>query len=508
MPQTNSFQDRYGLTLTTRSVTAVEHYLKGIDQFLSVDVGAEASLAQAIEADDGFAAAHASLALMQQFQGAAAEAQQSAVRARACMAGLSKRERQYVEAIAMFVDGGGSRVRPLVHEHLEEFPRDAVLLFLHGFLNARSGRADWQQEQFAYLTRQASHYGDDWFFLGQYSFAHHAINRFEASRHLAEQSLARNPRCGYAVHSLAHVFYETNAHADGSGFLDGWLADYDQSAPLHCHLAWHWALFELSMGHYARVMELYEHFIRPEVARTRTSMYDAASLLWRYQIYGCAQEALPWSTVGELAARMTAQPGMAFVDANAALALAAAQDEVALARLIDGLRALDAQGHPTAGPVVLPLVQGIWAFAQGAYDESIRWIEPIADQIMRIGGSNAQREVFEDTLLEAYLRAGHYAQAETMLRQRLGRRPSARDLFWLGRAQLGGGQVDNASNQSPRCATALGRSRPWGRGVDGPRTIPVSGTGDGVVSGKVLFAKTLVWHKYLSFPRLFPLTGR
>ena len=444
MPQTNRFQDRYGLTLTTSSVTAVERYLKGIDQFLSVDVGAEASLAQAIEADEGFAAAHASLALLQQFQGAVAEAQQSATRARACMAGLSKRERQYVEAIAMFVDGGGSRARPLVHEHLEEFPRDAVLLFLHGFLNARSGRADWQQEQFAYLTRLAPQYGDDWFFLGQYSFAHHAINRFEASRHLAEQSLARNPRCGYAVHSLAHVFYETNAHADGSAFLDGWLASYDRSAPMHCHLAWHWALFELSLGQYARVLELYERAIRPEVARTRTSMYDAASLLWRYQIYGCAQDALPWSTVGDLAARMTAQPGMAFVDANAALALAAAQDEVAFTRLIDGLRALDAQGHPTAGPVVLPLVQGIWAFAQGAYDEAIRWIEPIADQIVRIGGSNAQREVFEDTLLEAYVRAGHYAPAEALLRQRLGRRPSARDLFWLGRAQMGSGQLENA----------------------------------------------------------------
>jgi tetratricopeptide (TPR) repeat protein len=444
MPQTNRFQDRYGLTLTTRSVTAVAHYLKGTDQFLSVDVGAEASLAQAIAADDGFAAAHASLALMQQFQGAAAEAQRGAIRARACMAGISKRERQYVEAIAMFVDGGGARVRPLVHEHLEEFPRDAVLLFLHGFLNARSGRADWQQEQFAYLTHLAPHYGDDWFFLGQYSMAHHALNRFEASRHLAEQSLARNPRGGNAVHSLAHVFYETNAHADGSAFLDGWLADYDQSAPLHCHLAWHWALFALALGQYARVLELYENAIRPEAARTRTSMYDAASLLWRYQLYGCAEDAVSWSSVAELAARMTAQPGMAFVDANAALALAAVQDEVAFTRLIDGLRALDAQGHPTAVPVVLPLVQGIWAFAQGAYDESIRWIEPIAEQIIRIGGSNAQREVFEDTLLEAYLRAGHYAQAETLLRQRLGRRSSARDFFWLGRAQMGSGQLDNA----------------------------------------------------------------
>jgi tetratricopeptide (TPR) repeat protein len=191
-------------------------------------------------------------------------------------------------------------------------------------------------------------------------------------------------------------------------------------------------------------MELYERAICPEVARTRTSMYDAASLLWRYQIYGCTEDALPWTAVCELAGRMTAQPGMAFVDANAALALAAAGDEAAFGRLIDGLRALDAQGHPTAGRVVLPLAQGIWAFARGAYDEAIQWIEPIADQIVRIGGSNAQREVFEDTLLEAYLRTGRYAQAEALLRLRLGRRPSARDFFWLGRAQMGGGQVQSA----------------------------------------------------------------
>jgi tetratricopeptide (TPR) repeat protein len=126
------------------------------------------------------------------------------------------------------------------------------------------------------------------------------------------------------------------------------------------------------------------------------------------------------------------------------LALAATRNEVAFERLIDGLRALDAQGHPTAGGVVLPLVRGIWAFAHGAYDEAIEWIEPVADQIVRIGGSNAQREVFEDTLLEAYLRAGCYARAEAMLRQRLNRRPSTRDFFWLGRAQKGSGQLDNA----------------------------------------------------------------
>ncbi|MGH8057328.1 MAG: hypothetical protein ACREOH_08855, partial [Candidatus Entotheonellia bacterium] len=358
MPEPTGFQDRYGLTLTASSSTAVARYVTGLDQFLAAEVGAEASLAQAIEADEAFPLAHAALALIQQFQGMAEPAKPGIARARARLADVSRRERQCIEAIATFVEAGASRAYPLVHEHLDEFPRDVMLLFLHSFLTARSGRWDWQQAQFDYLTRLAPQYGDDWYFLGQYSFAHHALNRFEESRQLAERSLARNPRCGQAAHSMAHIFYETNAHATGAEFLGGWMGDYDRYAPMHCHFAWHLGLFELAQGHYTRVMELYEQAIRPEVAKTRTSMYDAASLLWRHQVYGCAQGPLPWPAVCELAARMTAKPGMAFVDANAALALAAGGDEAAFGRLLDGLRALAAQGHPTAGSVVLPLAQG------------------------------------------------------------------------------------------------------------------------------------------------------
>ena len=53
-----------------------------------------------------------------------------------------------------------------------------------------------------------------------------------------------------------------------------------------------------------------------------------------------------------------------------------------------------------------------------------------------MGGSNAQREVIADTLLQAYLRAGRYVRAEEFLRQRLARRPSARDTRWLQQAQF------------------------------------------------------------------------
>ena len=102
-------------------------------------------------------------------------------------------------------------------------------------------------------------------------------------------------------------------------------------------------------------------------------------------------------------------------DAHAALAFAAAGDELALARLIDGLRTRARQGHPLAETVALPLVEGIVAFGRGAYDDAARSLEPVMGQLVRIGGTYTQREVFEETLRVAYGGALRGARSATML---------------------------------------------------------------------------------------------
>ena len=118
-------------------------------------------------------------------------------------------------------------------------------------------------------------------------------------------------------------------------------------------------------------------------------------------------------------------------------------------RMIDRLQGLADAGDVLVRDVTLPLAQGMHAFAQGAYSEAVRYLaplftEPRLDQLARIGGSHAQREVFEDTMLEASLRAEQFDQAEAMLRARLRRRDSARDLFWLARTQMRRGQPEAA----------------------------------------------------------------
>jgi predicted Zn-dependent protease len=107
----------------------------------------------------------------------------------------------------------------------------------------------------------------------------------------------------------------------------------------------------------------------------------------------------------------------------------------ALTQLTIQLRERLAQGKVPASEVVPALVEALTAFAYGDYEMAVQHLEPVAAQVVRVGGSNAQREVFEDTLLQAYLRSGRYTQAESLLHRRLARRPSTRDMLWLQQAQ-------------------------------------------------------------------------
>jgi hypothetical protein len=60
----------------------------------------------------------------------------------------------------------------------------------------------------------------------------------------------------------------------------------------------------------------------------------------------------------------------------------------------------------------------------------VRILEPVSREAVRIGGSGAQREVIEDTLVVALMRSGEAKKARNLLERRLHRRPSPRDVRW------------------------------------------------------------------------------
>ena len=446
-----NYTDRYGLPLTTNSQTALAHYAEGLDLALSQNFGAEDAFAKAIEADEGFALAHAAKAFLEFLRINVPDARASAEAAVKLSSGLSSRERGFVDVVSKFVHGENHAATAAVHEHLGEFPRDSMLLRLAQRLYTQGcvgiGAPDYPPRFFRLMTDAAPHYGDDWAFMGQYAWAHHEVGKMAEGMDLAERSLDINPANGVAAHSVAHVYYEMSQDDEGAAFLGSWLEDYDRRSTYRVHLSWHQALFQLALGRYNQALSWYDHDIRPSVQELKyAALADSASLVWRMKIYGDVSPQAPWSELIELAAPAAARPGPSFRDAHAALAFAAAGDDESLGKLVDGLQAMADNGDATVREATLPLVKGIGAFGQGEYAEAVRLMEPVYPQLTRVGGSHAQRLVFEDTLLEAYLRADEFDKATDMLRERLSRRESPRELYWLARAQVGQGQKADAQD--------------------------------------------------------------
>jgi tetratricopeptide (TPR) repeat protein len=445
----HSCKDRYGMTISTSDATAAERWQEGRDRLLSQNHGPEVAFKEAIELDEGLALAHGCLAFWHMQRARPEEARASMQRALSLASGITRRERQHLEAIHLWIQGQGRQALARVKDHLAEFPRDALLMRLAHLLYNRGcssvGVANFPPAYLALLRGCAPHCGDDWAFLAEYAFAHHETGRLDEAMQLAQRSLGLNPVNAVATHSVTHVHFEQGDVAAGADFLGNWLKGFDCPASSYVHLSWHLALFELALGQYQKALERYEHDIRPSIAaKSLSTLADGASLLWRVHIYGDAPAPQLWDEVRALGAPVAEKPGVAFQVAHAALAFAAGGDQDALMTMMQRLQSTAEQGDLFAQDIVLPLVQGIAAFAQGEYAKSARLLEPVFPQLVRIGGSHAQREVFEDTLLEAYLRAEQFDKVEAMLVARLQRRASVRDTFWLGRVQAGQGRGEEA----------------------------------------------------------------
>jgi len=425
--------DRYGLPVSTSSAVAVERYQDGMDNLLAYGLDGERSFAEAVAADEGLALAHAGGALLAFMKGDGAAAKTGIARAGDLVGGATRRERQHVEALSALMAGETARGLALVDEHLKEFPRDALLVNQAGSTIGFGGRPDREEFRQAFIERLAPAYGDDWWFQSALAFTYHETGRFDESRRLSERSLEQYPGNANASHNIAHICFETADNDGGVAFLDPWLAGYDRRAPFHCHLAWHLAMFELHRGRSARALEIYERDIVGG-NNPRLAVMDGTALLWRFGLFECREGPLSWQPLADLAAQVS-RPGFVFGEIHAALAYASCRDEEALAKLTDSLTALAAKGHAVAGSVALPLIRGAAAFAAGDYAAALAHIEPVDGEIHRMGGSHAQWEIFEETMVVCHLKLNQPAAATTLLRRRLQRRSSPRDQQWLEQAR-------------------------------------------------------------------------
>jgi hypothetical protein len=226
--------------------------------------------------------------------------------------------------------------------------------------------------------------------------------------------------------------FEDGSTDDAEELIAGWLPIYDRSGLLHGHVSWHQALLALEKGDTARASAIYAERIQPQInpAPPINVMTDGVSLLWRLQASGHPVSREAWLDLSEHAGRWFPKSGNSFIDVHMALLAAMAGNGSALERRIAELDARRHQGRLPAGAVVPDICRAAGAFAEEDYPKCAEILEPASREVVRIGGSHAQREMIEDMLLVAQIRAGEATKARELLDRRLHRRPSLRDARW------------------------------------------------------------------------------
>ncbi len=417
--------DRYGLSLSTASPAAAAAYVKAIDNFFAAGENLVAGFDAALAIDPGFALAEIARARCLATYGRGAEARHAAARARELGAGISARERAHIEALALVVEGRGTEAMAAIKEHLNEFPRDALVLQpatgIFGLIGF-SGRLERETELLALLDGLAPQYGDDWWFSANRAFAECEAGRVKEAEARVEQALEAAPHNANAAHVRAHVHYELDEGRAGAAFLHGWLEQHSSRGILRGHLCWHLALWELGAGNATLAWRLYEKEFRPALKGEGAPipplnvLTDVASWLWRAELHGEPQREDDWRAVAAFSTERFPQAGVAFADIHAVMACLRTGDAAAFERLRAEQERLG--GERPACAIAARIAAGLAASARGDWALAAAHLGEAGVEAVRVGGSRAQRELVDRSLLQAFRRAGLTEQAAALCGER------------------------------------------------------------------------------------------
>jgi Flp pilus assembly protein TadD len=314
-----------------------------------------------------------------------------------------------------------------VHKHFSAWPLDALVISIaanpNGLIGG-SGRLGQKHQIAELMDSVAPHYGDDYWFLSYHAMALSEDGRLAEARRKIERSVALNPKNAHGAHGFAHVCYESGEPDTARAFLLPWLATYPRDGFFYGHLSWHLSLVEIALGHLAEAQEVYRGAI--ELGRhsggPQQKVSDGCAFLWRSELAGHPRNAAAWRALYDYAGETLPRPGSGLADLHVILAHAVMGDDAALAARNRQIEELAAAGRYPSGSYLPALARGFAPFERRDFAATIEALAPLAGQNERIGGSRAQHDLIEFTLLRAYLGARRLEEAKQLLSAR---RPGA-----------------------------------------------------------------------------------
>lgn len=252
------------------------------------------------------------------------------------------------------------------------------------------------------------------FLLGCHAFALEEHGAYEAAEHYGRRAVALQPEDAWGLHAVGHVFEMRGETRKGIDWLEAGRPHWSRCNNFSFHMAWHVALLRLERGEHDAVLALYDDEVRPQPTDDFRDMANAVSLLWRLDRSG-VDVGERWADLAEIARRRRTDATLVFAMLHTLVALAALGDGTGVADL---LAAMEARAAGTgdqarvARDVGLPVARLIAGLADGRGGA----LDRLAVDLPRLGGSNAQRDLFVLHLAEIAGRRGD-EDARTAIRR-------------------------------------------------------------------------------------------
>ncbi|EON21534.1 peptidylprolyl isomerase [Cupriavidus necator] len=421
--------DSRGVSVSSTNTNSLERFEAALELLHGYYGDPLTVIDHALADDPGFVMGHAMRAGMMITAGDGTVEpmlRQSVEAGEALSASANERERRHIAAARAWLDGHFARSIQLYGDIVVDYPRDSLALQIAHIGDFLLGQSTLLRDRIAQVlphwTTRVPGFG---YVLGMHAFGLEETNLYEQAEERGRFALELNPRDPWAIHAVAHVMEMQGRQDEGIDWLSGRAADWSQDNMMAVHNWWHLALFHLELGHTRQVLDIYDAHIRENHSAVALELIDACAMLWRLHLRGI-DVGERWNEVADTWQARGAEGYYAFNDTHAAMSYLCAGRDSALAGLLAGMRAAAGGSGSNAmitREVGLPVTEALLSFSRQDYDHAIELLLPVRQIAHRFGGSHAQRDLINLTLIEAALRGQRANLACALAAERMELKP-------------------------------------------------------------------------------------
>jgi hypothetical protein len=413
-------RDYLGNPLTGQRESTLRSIDDFIEGYLAYETRAELIL-EAAEADPGSCMANVyagMLWMLLEAPEAPARATKYLLAAERASTGASRREQMNTAILRAWVDGDLPTTIRRCDELSDEFPRDLAIVKTHQYFEFNRGNAP---EMLRVALKVGAANADVPYVYGMKAFGYEQCHLLDEAESEARSALAMRRKEPWAQHALAHVFLTRGRMDEGAQFLeeaaDTWIG---LNSFMLTHIWWHLALFYLSQGREREALNIYDKYCWGIAKDYSQDQVGAVSLLARFELAGIDVGARWEDLADHLAARAqdTVQPFLTLQYLYGLARAARPQAETLLQAVREQTLRAPEFSRSVWREVALPGCEGLYAHARGDYEKAWHRLSEIAPRMAEAGGSHAQRDLFEQLLLDAALKSGRLVGAQQQLEMR------------------------------------------------------------------------------------------